>query len=183
MEIERWLREQKRSDGTTLANSSKAKIRSLLTVLFNHAIRYEWLEQGKNPALHVRQSAERRRAPDILEPNEFQALLTQLESCFRLMVLVAGTTRLRRASCSLSNGAILISQICASTYNGRSFQESSGTAKRKLPGSPFRSMSASLRIFGFGGKPANIPNLEIGYSRALGLRDGCHSGLMWSCRR
>jgi integrase len=97
VEIEHWLREQKRLDGTTLANSSKAKIRSVLSVLFNHAIRYEWLEQGRNPALYVRQSAKRRRAPDILEPKELHALLAQLESCFRLMVLVAGTTGLRRS--------------------------------------------------------------------------------------
>jgi integrase len=97
VEIERWLGEQKRLDGSTLANSSKAKIRSVFSILFNHAIRYEWLEQGKNPALYVRQSAKRRRAPDILEPKELHALLTQLESCFRLMVVVAGTTGLRRS--------------------------------------------------------------------------------------
>jgi hypothetical protein len=29
-----------------------------MSVLFNHAIRYEWLEQGKNPITLVRQSAE-----------------------------------------------------------------------------------------------------------------------------
>lgn len=97
VEIERWLGEQKRLDGSALANSSKAKIRSVFCVLFNHAIRNEWLEQGKNPAVYVRQSAKRRLAPDILEPKELQALLTQLESSFRLMVLVAGTTGLRRS--------------------------------------------------------------------------------------
>src|SRR6266568_8939441 len=88
VEIERWLREQKRMDGTTLANSSRVKIRSVFSVLFNHAMRYEWLEQERHPALYVRQSAKRRRAPGILEPKELQALLTQLESSFRLMVLV-----------------------------------------------------------------------------------------------
>jgi len=28
-----------------------------MSVVFNHAIRYEWLEQGKNPILLVRQGA------------------------------------------------------------------------------------------------------------------------------
>ena len=30
-----------------------------MSVLFNHAIRYEWLEQGRNPITLVRQSAQR----------------------------------------------------------------------------------------------------------------------------
>jgi len=97
VEIEHWLGERKRLDGSALADSSRAKIRSVFSILFNHAIRYEWLEQGKNPALYVRQSAKRRRAPDILEPKELQALLIQLESISRLMVVVAGTTGLRRS--------------------------------------------------------------------------------------
>jgi hypothetical protein len=57
--VERWLRRLQRQDGETLANSTKAKIRNLMSVLFNHAIRYEWLEQGKNPITMVRQSATR----------------------------------------------------------------------------------------------------------------------------
>ena len=47
-----------------MANATKAKIRSLMSVLFNHAIRYEWLEQGKNPITFVRQS--RRKGKQIL---------------------------------------------------------------------------------------------------------------------
>ena len=45
--VETWLRELKRRDGEDLANSTKAKIRSVTSVLFNHAIRYEW--PAKNP--------------------------------------------------------------------------------------------------------------------------------------
>jgi len=52
--VERWLRQLRRTDGAPLANSTKAKIRNLMSVLFNHAIRYEWLEQGKNPITLVR---------------------------------------------------------------------------------------------------------------------------------
>jgi len=36
-------------------------------VLFNHAIRYEWLEQGRNPITLVRQSALRAVTPAALE--------------------------------------------------------------------------------------------------------------------
>jgi len=86
-----------RADGTPLANTTKAKIRNLFSVLFNHAIRYEWLGQGRNPITLVRQSAKRNRTPEVLEPREIQDLLLQLKSCFRLMVLLAVTTGLRRS--------------------------------------------------------------------------------------
>jgi integrase len=97
MDVENWLKTQKRADGALLANSTKAKFRSVFSVLFNHAIRCEWLEQGKNSIALVRQSAKRRRTPEILEPNKVYALLSRLQSCFRIMVLVAATTGLRRS--------------------------------------------------------------------------------------
>ena len=55
--VECWLRQLVRIDGRALAPSTKAKIRNVMSVLFNHAIRYEWLDQGKNPILLVRQGA------------------------------------------------------------------------------------------------------------------------------
>ena len=97
IDVERWLRWLRRTDGNLLADSTKAKIRNLFSVLFNHAIRYEWLEQGRNPITLVRQSAKRLRAPEVLEPIEIQRLLTELTSCFRLMVTLAVTTGLRRS--------------------------------------------------------------------------------------
>ncbi len=95
--VEGWLRQLQRHDGEALANSTKAKIRNLMSVLFNHAIRYEWLEQGKNPITHVRQSALRKLTPTVLEPHEVQSLLSDLESPFRVMVLLDVTTGLRRS--------------------------------------------------------------------------------------
>jgi integrase len=97
MAVERWLRGLQRVDGTPLASATKAKIRNLLRVLFNHAIRYEWLGQGRNPIAFVRQSAKRVRIPEVLEPSEIQGLLLHLKSCFRLMVLLDVTTGLRRS--------------------------------------------------------------------------------------
>ena len=95
--VEHWLRQMKRADGAPLADAIRAKIRSLMSVLFNHAIRYEWLEQGKNPITLVRQGAKRKNIPAVLEPTEIQSLLLQLRSCFRLMVLLDATTGLRRS--------------------------------------------------------------------------------------
>ena len=97
MAVEHWLRRLQRADGKPLANATKAKIRNLMSVLFNHAIRYEWLEQGKNPITLVRQSAKRIRIPEVLEPRQIQSLLSQLKSCFRLMVILDVTTGLRRS--------------------------------------------------------------------------------------
>ena len=95
--VEQWLRQLRRQNNEHLSSSTKAKIRSLMSVLFNHAIRYEWLEQGKNPITLVRQSAERLRIPEVLEPSEIQSLLSHLEAPYRLMVLLAVTTGLRRS--------------------------------------------------------------------------------------
>jgi integrase len=95
--VERWLKQLRRVDGERLADATKAKIRNLMSVLFNHAIRYEWLDQGRNPITLVRQGAQRKRTPEILEPPEIQSLLLQLTSPFRLMVLLDVTTGLRRS--------------------------------------------------------------------------------------
>jgi integrase len=95
--VQHWLRGLQRADGTPLANPTKAKIRNLFSVLFNHAIRYECLEQGRNPITLVRQSAMRKSTPQVLDPNEIQGLLLQLDSCFRLMVMLDVTTGLRRS--------------------------------------------------------------------------------------
>ena len=95
--VEKWLHQLRRADGGPLAPSTKAKIRSVMSVLFNHAIRYEWLEQGKNPILLVRQGAKRQTIPEYLEPEELRALLSQLDHCFRVMVLLDAATGLRRS--------------------------------------------------------------------------------------
>ena len=58
IQVESWLR------GLSLARSSCAKIRNLMSVLFNHACRYEFFD--RNPIYLVRQSAKRRTPPAIL---------------------------------------------------------------------------------------------------------------------
>lgn len=95
--VENWLCQLVRNDGNPMAPSTKAKIRNLMSVLFNHAIRYEWLEQGKNPILLVRQSAKRQKIPEYLEAEELGALLSELHRLFRTMVFLDAATGLRRS--------------------------------------------------------------------------------------
>ena len=62
VEVESWRRR------LPLAKSSCAKLRNLMSVLFNHACRYELFD--RNPIRFVRQSAKRRTAPTLLAPIE-----------------------------------------------------------------------------------------------------------------
>jgi integrase len=96
-DVEKWLRQLLRQDGSGMAPGTKAKIRNLMSALFNHAIRHEWLEQGRNPIVFVRQSTKRQRIPEWLEPEELRALLSQLDRCFRVMVFLDTVTGLRRS--------------------------------------------------------------------------------------
>jgi integrase len=78
-----------------LAKSSCAKIRNLMSVLFNHARRYELFD--RNPICLVRQSAKRRTAPTILTPAETKALLDVLDFRERALVFLAASTGLRQS--------------------------------------------------------------------------------------
>ena len=89
--VEKWLGKLE------LARGSKAKIRSIMSVLFNHAIRHEFLPQGTNPITMVRQSAKRMHAPDILEVSELVDLFDQLSHRDRAMVMLDVVTGLRRS--------------------------------------------------------------------------------------
>src|SRR5271155_4459534 len=72
---------------------SKAEVRS--ADLYHHAIRYEWLTF--NPISRVRTSQRRLRDKDVLAPEEFQKLVQQLSVRDRAMVLLIGSTGLRRS--------------------------------------------------------------------------------------
>src|ERR1700749_2360971 len=58
-----------------LAPASKAKLKCVMAVLYNHAIRHEWLTF--NPISRVRTSQKRLRDRDVLAPEEFQELVQQ----------------------------------------------------------------------------------------------------------
>lgn len=89
IQVESWLR------GLPLAKSSCAKIRNLMSVLFNHACRYELFD--RNPIYLVRQSAKRRTPPTILIPAEIKALIDGLALRERTLVLLAASTGLRQS--------------------------------------------------------------------------------------
>lgn len=89
IQFESWLR------GLPLAKSSCSKIRNLMSVLFNHACRYEFFD--RNPIYLVRQSSKRRTAPTVLMPAEIKALVNGLALRERTLVLLAASTGLRQS--------------------------------------------------------------------------------------
>jgi integrase len=108
VEVEKWLRglryvtppRKKHStvpvEQPPLSPSSKAKIKSRMYTLFEHAKRYELCDT--NPMETVRQGSKRLRKPDVLKLDEIRALMQEISStAIRLAVLVAGVTGLRRS--------------------------------------------------------------------------------------
>ena len=89
IQVESWLRT------LPLAKSSCAKIRNLMSVLFNHACRHQLFD--RNPIYLVRQSAKRRRTPTVLMPAEIKALVDNLSFRERTLVLLAVSTGLRQS--------------------------------------------------------------------------------------
>jgi integrase len=85
--VEEWLA------GLTLTPGTKVKLRNIMSALFNHAIRYEWL--GRNPITLVRQSGKRERIPEVLDVAEIAALLAALQHPYKIMVFLAAATGLR----------------------------------------------------------------------------------------
>lgn len=87
--VEQWL------DSMDYAPATKTKIRNILSAVYSHGIRHEWITF--NPISKVRCSAKRLREPDVLTPSEFQALLRELPLRERAAVMLAGSTGLRRS--------------------------------------------------------------------------------------
>jgi site-specific recombinase XerD len=73
--------------GTTLADGSKKKIRDLMHLLYEHAIRYEWTD--RNPITSVRQSGVRQATPIRLGVDQLSQLIYgELKQRERVMVLL-----------------------------------------------------------------------------------------------
>ena len=86
-EVELWLR------SLPLARSSCAKIRNLMSTVFNHGIRHEIC--GRNPIRLVRQSAKRTKIPIVLSASKVQRLIGLLALRERTLVLLDVGTGLR----------------------------------------------------------------------------------------
>jgi integrase len=86
-EVELWLR------SLALAKSSCAKIRNIMSVLFNHGIRHEICKY--NPIRLVRQGAKRKKFPAVLSASEIRQLIAGLALRERTLVLLDAGTGLR----------------------------------------------------------------------------------------
>jgi integrase len=88
-EVELWLASVQR------ARTTRAKIRNVMSVLFNHARRYDLFDG--NPIQWVRQSAKRRSAPNVLTIEEVRHLLAALPPRERILVFLDVSTGLRQS--------------------------------------------------------------------------------------
>ncbi len=103
VEVEEWLdglvhKYRKKDKGKPLAPGTKVKIRNLMSAIFRHAMRYEFLPriEEANPMRYVRQSGKRQKVPRPLEVEQFQQLFASLGQRERTMVLLGCGTGLRR---------------------------------------------------------------------------------------
>lgn len=114
--VEEWLRnlrcksrrkkdqarqpEIKADERKRLAPGTKAKIRNLMSVLYNHAIRWGFIEFnpicGPVKGSGVRQSSKREKVPDILEVKEIQNIVAKLELRERVLLFLDMASGLRR---------------------------------------------------------------------------------------
>jgi integrase len=76
-----------------LENSSRAKVRNIMSAIFTHAMRWELTD--RNPIQLVRQSAKRSKTPDVLTVDEINALLAELTEPASTAVFVGIATGLR----------------------------------------------------------------------------------------
>jgi integrase len=88
-EVELWLANVER------ARNTRTKIRNMMSILFNHARRYDLYDN--NPIQWVRQSAKRRTVPSVLNIEEVQRLLAALPPRERVLVLLDVGTGLRQS--------------------------------------------------------------------------------------
>jgi hypothetical protein len=145
--VENWLGTIPRADGT------KAKIRNIMSAVFNHAVRHEWLD--KNPITLVRQSAKRESIPEILTVEELRALLAELELRDRTLVLLDAGTGLRV-------GELLGLKWQDVDFEARSFTRSSDAAKPRRPRSQCHSTPTWRTICSRGSVKRRIAERRIG---------------------
>jgi integrase len=155
-EIELWLR------SLPLARSSCAKIRNVMSVLFNHGLRHELLD--RNPVQWVRQSAKRKKIPAVLEIAEVQSLLKALDLRERTMVLLDSSRDCGRANSSASSGRISISSRTRSALRAPSSCKLSAHARPRRRRNQFHSIR-------FSRNPAHLAGpYEVQGRERLGLR-------------
>lgn len=97
-DLQRWQTAEKCRK--RLAPATKAKIRNLMSVLYNHAIRWGFVDHnpisGPNKGAGVRQSSKREKVPDILEVSEMRNVVAKLQLRERVLLFLDMATGLRR---------------------------------------------------------------------------------------
>jgi len=172
-EVELWLR------SLTLARAICAKIRNLMSVLFNHGIRYEISD--RNPIKLVRQSAKRKAVPVVLTPMEVQRLLSALAVRERTLVLVAFGTGLRMSELfGLQWRDINFQTNEVSIVRSIVFQESV-RAKPKRVKNQSHSIPSSPTLSCYGVRVLTTKGQMTGYSRAILPAAEIHIGANASC--
>jgi integrase len=127
-----------------MARSSRAKIRNVLSILFNHACRYELFD--RNPMRFVRQGAKRRSAPVVLTALEIRALVDHLALRERTLVLLTASTGLRQSELfglkwrdvDFEHGELSVTRSVVFGVVGRCQTESSQTPFRSILNSETR---------------------------------------------
>ena len=87
-EVEQWLH------SLDLANGTKAKIRNIMSAVFQHGLRHQFITVNPIRGL-VRQSAKRQREPDVLTSEEIRSIIKRVSPFNRTLVFLAASTGLR----------------------------------------------------------------------------------------
>jgi hypothetical protein len=157
--VESWLRR------LPLAKSSCAKIRNILSVLFNHA---------------CRQGAKRRTTPSVLAPPEIKALINNLGLRERTLVLVVASTGLRQSELfGLKWGDINFARRTMSVTRSIVCGVV-GPCKTESSQNLCRFIQLFWKHSRNGKKPPSTSEPTTGFSRAggteVGNPSGCHDG-------
>ncbi len=100
--VEEWLdslaHDHGKKKGEPLADGTKMKMRNLMSAIFRHGMRYEFLPRNEeaNPMKYVRQSGKRQAIPLVLEVEQLRQLLDVLGQRERTMVAVDCASGIRR---------------------------------------------------------------------------------------
>lgn len=140
IEVENWIRDLKGLRGKDASPGMKSKVRNLFHALFSHALRYEF--GFRNPITPVRTSGQRLRDPEFLDGDEFRELIGVLSLRDRVMVLLAGSTGMRRSELIALvwkdiDFVIMQVSITRSVYRNSTWNCKTLASRRPVPLHPF----------------------------------------------
>jgi hypothetical protein len=146
--VEHWLGTLKKETllgSERLARGTRAKIRNAMSALYNHAIRWEFIDRnpitGPVKGSGVRVSAKRMSIPDILTIDEMQKMISAVRLRERVLIFLDMVTGLHRgelAGLKWADIDFLNLQINVSRLTSSSMWEG---ARRRSPRSRSRSMN------------------------------------------